>query len=317
MKMEIKEADFSDIPRIVELLKASLGDELPVSEAIWKYKHHENPFGKSIVLLAEENGKLAGVRAFMRWKWQKGDEIYSCLRAVDTATHPDFRGRGIFKQLTLNAVEVAKDEGAHFVFNTPNDQSRPGYLKMGWEISGRIKVGIRPSWNSFWKLSEPTQDFHTSYISSQEELEALSADWNSALRSDLKLFTPKSPEYLNWRYEKNPLQSYEVFSGDEIYLAASVKMRGRLKELRIVECISLDRKRSLKQINRRVRKWSSRFGVQVVSFSPAAFPGRKFTITGSFGPLLTTRDLNLLISRIPEISNVEDWAYSLGDLELF
>ena len=30
------------------------------------------------------------------------------------------------------------------MFNTPNDQSRPGYLKMGWQLVGRLPVLARP-----------------------------------------------------------------------------------------------------------------------------------------------------------------------------
>ena len=316
--MEIKEANFSDIPRIVKLLKASLGEELPVSEKIWKYKHFENPFGESIVLLAEENGRLAGVRAFMRWKWQKGEKLYSCLRAVDTATHPDFRGRGIFKRLTLKAVEIAKDAGDHFIFNTPNDQSRPGYLKMGWQSLGRIKVGIRPSWNSCWKIRIKNRSYSVSYESSKEEVENLCARWNLTLvLSDSGLFTPKTQKYLDWRYEKNPLQKYEIYAGSGIYLAGTVKNRRNVRELRIVECIFDDKRANSSKVRKMISKWSSKFGVQVVSFSPAVFKGGSSAISGSFGPILTTRDLNLNVTGKREIFNVENWSYSLGDLELF
>ena len=31
------------------------------------------------------------------------------------------------------------------MFNTPNDQSRPGYLKMGWQVVGRVPIGVRPA----------------------------------------------------------------------------------------------------------------------------------------------------------------------------
>ena len=67
----------------------------------------------------------------------------SAVRAVDTATHPDYQGRGIFRLLTLAGVEAMTAEGVQFVFNTPNDQSRPGYLKMGWLRVGRPSTSVR------------------------------------------------------------------------------------------------------------------------------------------------------------------------------
>ena len=144
--MEIREAKETDISEIVKVLKASLGeDQLELSEKVWQYKHIYNPFGKSIVLIAVENEKIIGVRAFMRWEWQDESNKYMALRAVDTATHPQHQGKGIFKKLTLKAVDLAKSNNDNFIFNTPNEQSRPGYLKMGWKQVGKIYVGLKPS----------------------------------------------------------------------------------------------------------------------------------------------------------------------------
>ena len=316
--MIIREAIDTDVPEIVKVLKASLGEaDLPLSEEIWKYKHVQNPFGRSIALVAVEDEKIIGVRAFMRWEWKIGETSCHTYRAVDTATHPDHRGKGIFKKLTMKAVEVAKEVGGDFIFNTPNDQSRPGYLKMGWQLSGKIKVGLSPSWTSFWKLQTGSRDCLISYETSKKELKKLCSDWNLALASGSTLFTPKSPEYLVWRYEENPLQNYEVFAKKGIYLAASVKKRRKVKELRIVECIFEDGKDHLNQVRKVIRKWSSELGIQVISFSPAVYPGRGPVISGFFGPVLTTRDLNLNVSEKPQTYNIKNWSYSLGDLELF
>src|SRR5688572_13844447 len=100
--MQIREATELDIPIIVDLLKLSLGESLmPKSEAYWRWKHVENPFGASPVLLCFEDDMLIGVRAFMRWQWFHNGKIQTAVRAVDTATHPAHQGKGIFKKLTL------------------------------------------------------------------------------------------------------------------------------------------------------------------------------------------------------------------------
>ena len=70
--MTIREASGQDTAAIVSLLKLSLGEALmPKSESYWKWKHWDNPFGKSPVLLAFEKNELIGVRAFMRWDWTR------------------------------------------------------------------------------------------------------------------------------------------------------------------------------------------------------------------------------------------------------
>ena len=69
--------------------------------------------------------------------------VYRTVRAVDTATRPTHQGRGIFRLLTLRALDDLRTQGTAFVFNTPNDQSRPGYLKMGWSSLGRVPITAR------------------------------------------------------------------------------------------------------------------------------------------------------------------------------
>ena len=69
--MTIRLAKIEDTNAIVQLLKESLGEKLlKKSTSIWNFKHHQNPFGESLVLLAEENNQIIGVRAFMKWQWQ-------------------------------------------------------------------------------------------------------------------------------------------------------------------------------------------------------------------------------------------------------
>ena len=142
--MLVRNSKQVDLTEIVNLLKQSLGESLiPKSENFWRWKHVENPFGQSPVLVAEENNKLIGVRAFMLWQWQLNGKTLKAARAVDTATHPNHQGKGIFKKLTLQLIEDCKQNHVDFIFNTPNKNSMPGYLKMGWIKAGRLPMRLR------------------------------------------------------------------------------------------------------------------------------------------------------------------------------
>ena len=143
--LHIRRATASDEAALLELLRVSMGeDAVPWTSAYWRWKHEANPFGASPVLVAEADGRFVALRAFMRWTWQSGDRAVPAVRAVDTATHPDYRGRGLFKRLTLRLRDEMEAEGIGFVFNTPNAQSRPGYLKMGWSLVGKPTLWVRP-----------------------------------------------------------------------------------------------------------------------------------------------------------------------------
>ena len=144
--LEIRRAEAADRPQILDLMAASLGWERDARhDALFAWKHEQNPFGPSPAWVAVEGGRVLGFRTFMRWGFVRPDGgTIRAVRAVDTATHPDARGRGLFRSLTLAAIADLEADGVDWIFNTPNDQSRPGYLKMGWAEVGRLTLAVRP-----------------------------------------------------------------------------------------------------------------------------------------------------------------------------
>ena len=240
--MQLRSAIPNDKPAIIELLRKSLGEStIPKSEILWNWKHEQNPFGPSYLLLAEEDAKLVGVRAFMRWEWCWKGRIYKAIRAVDTATDPAYQGRGIFKKLTLEQIAICKNEGVSFVFNTPNNQSKPGYLKMGWVEQGRLPLKfkvLRPLTMAYLKLLKENKSVETvEHISHPPDWQSDVVDLveNAVVNRD-RLLTHTSHHYISWRYEKNPLFRYHYFTDHSTFFII-----GRLKkhsfgcELRLVE----------------------------------------------------------------------------------
>ncbi len=307
--MVIREATHKDIPQILKVLKASLGEtSSKKTEEVWRYKHIDNPFGESLVLVAEEDKKIVGVRAFMRWKWQRGEEVFSAFRAVDTATHPKHQGKGIFKKLTLRALEIGKERGDHFVFNTPNDQSRPGYLKMGWEEVDKLKIQLRP----LNLLQFRNKRIEYGISGKEDMIRKLLKIHHEELKTTGQLFTPKDLKYIKWRYLDNPLQKYQVRFNEKYFIAGYLKERKRINEFRISEAITVkSAKKPAKMAILRLAKLS---GAKVLSISPDAGIYFKTGMKGNFGPALTFKSITL---HQPEFLNIETWAYSLGDLELF
>jgi GNAT superfamily N-acetyltransferase len=305
--MTIRPAKEQDIPAIVGLLKLSLGESLmPKSEAFWRWKHIDNPFGKSPVLLAKENDKLIGVRAFMRWEWRQGDRIYKSVRAVDTATHPDHQGKGIFKKLTLQLVEQCKSEGIDFIFNTPNKSSKPGYLKMGWGSNGRLRLQLRPV---LWRV-EKAPDFEFTYAlkAKVEDHEKFNTTEGSLMTTSL------SAKFINWRYQENPNIKYYSFSDNEH--SPSYLTIFRLKPYRFgTEFRICDTLRTtgfdLGKYRKHFHHVLSASGAKMVTASMHLniFP----TVTIPVGPEITT----LPLSFNHNFLTFNFWKPSLGDLEVF
>ena len=91
-----------------------------------------------------DGARIAGFRIFLCWELERGGAAVRAVRAVDTATHSDYQGRGTFSRLTLHAIDALRADRVGFIYNTPNGQSRPGYLKMGWQPVARLPVLARP-----------------------------------------------------------------------------------------------------------------------------------------------------------------------------
>ena len=310
--MIIRNSTPEDIPAIVALLQLSLGESLiKKSSRSWNYKHVDNPFGVSQVLLAFENDVLVGVRAFMKWQWRLGTEVWTAYRAVDTATHPDYQGQGIFKKLTLQALDEIQKEGETFVFNTPNNNSRPGYLKMGWQIIDAIELAVVPtlmySMPYFFSKVKPENAISTA------QLNQLCIGYNLDLSKKKVIFTPKSPAYLKWRYEENPLQEYVVFSSKDWYMVFYIKKHRFFNELRVVETIGS--KLYHKQMQKNILSYAFQNRCWVVTTSTKDL--FRYKIYGKFGPKLTIKTLAKDSQFINTVHTMQNWHYSLGDLELF
>ncbi|MET1012133.1 MAG: GNAT family N-acetyltransferase, partial [Actinomycetota bacterium] len=106
----IRPYEDADEARVLRLLDDALGGGPAGRRTVdlFRWKHVDNPFGRSMMLVAESDGRIVGLRAFMRWRFLSGSRLLSAVRAVDTATHPDYQGRGIFSKLTREALEVLR-----------------------------------------------------------------------------------------------------------------------------------------------------------------------------------------------------------------
>jgi hypothetical protein len=342
----------ADLPAILELLKASLGEGQGVwNSQYWRWKHFQNPFGLSPILVAvTPSGAIIGLRAFMRWKWQSGDQVVASVRAVDTATHPAWRGRGIFRRLTLELVEKMRNEGVAFVFNTPNRKSGPGYLKMGWIEAGRIPVFARPirlkncvrqlllssGALGVWRRKAEAQIWTTEQLVSpavpgansiEELLEQPGIGELIATRADSNSFclkTPLSPEYIRWRYAAIPGFRYQalcefVDSRSTAAMIFRIKQTAGLIELRICELLVTPGSFYL------VRRLFDMLHKSTADFISVVNQGRdfwRFLLTCGFitvpraGPVLALKFLKPS-RQVDSSLRARGFCFETGDLELF
>jgi GNAT superfamily N-acetyltransferase len=334
MALDIRPYQDRDEPAVLSLLEASLGVG-PAGvrpPAFFRWKHLENPFGRSFMLVAEIDGAIVGLRAFMRWEFVAGDRRFRAVRAVDTATHPDHQGRGIFSKLTLEALDALRDQ-ADFVFNTPNGKSLPGYMKMGWQVVGSVPISVRvrrpirfAMRARSWRTATETGDVPASRAPLASD--ALADDSMSRLLAEREspsgLATPRDAAYLRWRYGRAPLLDYRAVearsdAGLDGLSIFRVRPRGALAEATIAETIV--RGGDVRSAGRLLRAAgrSARVDHLTCSF-PASSTARRAARRARF--IRVPGGMTLVVNTLghhldPDPLDMASWALSLGDLEVF
>ena len=143
--LTVREATDGDLPAVLDLLQASLG-WVPDDDyaRFFAWKHHESPFGRSPAWVAvdpDADGRIVGFRTFSRWRFDQGGRHGRRPSGPSTPPPtPTTRAGASSRCSRARRSTSCAAEGVGFVFNTPNDKSRPGYLKMGWQLVERLPV---------------------------------------------------------------------------------------------------------------------------------------------------------------------------------
>lgn len=334
-KPAVREMTDADVGQVVQLLSTVLGPRPAGVDRgeLFAWKHLGNPFGRSLVLVAELDGKIVGLRAFMRWRFVSREGEVPAVRAVDTATDPSLQRRGVFTELTRAALDACESEGVAFVFNTPNERSLPGYLKLGWSRVARWPVWIRAR-RPFRILRAAVRGRHSSggpvsppagtplvpagEFLSRPEVESM---LETAMRPSGLLSTARSPLYLRWRYGGGPVPYMAIGVGDPTSAFAIVRLRerGRLREAVICELLCAPEGRSqASELLRSIPK-AAEADHAVAHFAPdwKGRPGLREAGYWRIPRAGLTFVARPIAGADPDPLNMRNWALTLGDLELF
>jgi len=321
----VRAAQPADREAVLELLAASLGwvpDDL--FDAFFSWKHDQNPAGRSPAWVAlDDEGRPIGFRTFLRWRLVGTDGAPRlAVRAVDTATHPDHQGRGIFRLLTLHALEELRDAGVDLVFNTPNDKSRPGYLTMGWTEVGTLAPHVRPASLAalvrMVRSKVPAERWSAPSDAGTTVAELLDGPGAHALLASLAppagLATERSVDHLRWRYGFGPLHYRATTLGADPAEGAAiwrVRRRGAAREAALCELLVPGGDgRARLALERAVARDAE--ADYVIRLGGPALDRAGFLRLPGQGPVLVRRPLGR-----DEGATKADWDLGLGDVELF
>jgi hypothetical protein len=329
----------ADEPAVLRLLYSALAGG-PTGERtaeFFRWKHLDNPFGTSIALGMEHEGELIGLRLVMRWAFRSGNTRIAAGRMVDTATHPHYRGLGIFRDLTMASLELARRD-TDVIFNTPNANSRPGYLKMGWNEVGVMATSVSPvrplrlahRARSALKRSEyaqatsvacPLPRIRDVFGSHEDDIAEL-LDARLSIAGG-RLVTDADRAYFRWRFVDAPGLDYRaipVLQGGRLRGLGIGRIRGRsgLREFTLGEVLSAPGDtvgtRSVLRAARRARTDHVATHLPRHCTPGRTLPASGYLTSGRVGLTLTTLPLRALPVNAVSPSS---WSLSLGDLEVF
>ena len=324
-QIRVRFAEPADRGAVLDLLEPTLGWSSDDSfDAFYSWKHELNPFGRSPSWVAVDDGEVVGLRIFLRWEHvAPGGQVLRTVRAVDTATRPSHQGRGIFRRLTLHALEDLQADGVAFVFNTPNDSSRPGYLKMGWTQVGHLAASVRlTSPASLWRVARarvPADIWSVPSTAGRPAPEVLASSGVAELLGSLAatdgLSTHRTPAFLRWRYDFAPLAYRAITLGDDVRDGVAIfRVRRRGPALECAVCDVLAPAGEPGARRALLRSTARASGADyVIRLGGPALDRDRFVRAPQRGPILTWRPLQ---TGVPG-RRVDDWALALGDIELF
>ena len=272
--MNIKKHDLNDLQKLALLAQSTYhAGEIIVEKYLdWEYK--SNPVGEATLFVAENENQIVSQYVVIPQKYISGNEIYNGSLSVNTITHPDHRGKGLFTKLAeLNYAEC-KRNAIDFTLGFPNKNSVTGFTgKLKFKLLGNMPLLfsiIRPlnairgfilykkNHGKDLDIEIPLNETHVSKFDLDKDLNK----YNSFLREIEKrnlLSTKRSPEFIKWRYLDIPLRKYHLYKVEEDGKIVSVIIL-RAKNIKgvgcgiVVDLLSKNVNDGIKQIIKEFRK---------------------------------------------------------------
>lgn len=141
VEYEIRQLGFldSELNEVSGLFKTSFGnDSLNLRTLRWQYVN--NPLGQAVGFNAYHGATLAAHYVAIPTQLKFGGRIVNGILSINTATHPEHQGKGLFTRLAERTYELAVSRGHKFCVGVANQNSFPGFVrKLGFVDLGALE----------------------------------------------------------------------------------------------------------------------------------------------------------------------------------
>lgn len=116
-------------------------------------KYLNNIYGASVLAIVYiANHKPIAARAL----WRNDIAGQPAYQPGDTCVLEEARGNGVFSEMTKRAIEMLPTDT--IIYNFPNKNSFPGYIKLGWKLVRESRLILLSSYRSFKSLNPIRMD---------------------------------------------------------------------------------------------------------------------------------------------------------------
>jgi GNAT superfamily N-acetyltransferase len=147
--------DPATIARYGDLFAACFPGVNKFTPAYLDWLYLANPDGQAVGYDAWDGERLAAHYVCIPARaWVEGKEVLVLL-SLNTATHPDYQGKGLFTKLAAMTFEAGSTAGFDGVYGVANANSTPGFVrKLGFQLVrpleariglGHLRHGARPA----------------------------------------------------------------------------------------------------------------------------------------------------------------------------
>ena len=172
----------------------------------WQWKFAQSPFGDSYNMMMFDGSKLIGLNSLIPMDVQVSGTIVKAALSVNTMTHPDYRGQGIFAVLGEEAHQLCRSKGVQFGYGFSNNNSyQIGINKIQWKGFGKMGVmkkklergaGRPPKSENIYRIDK-----------FDKRVDSL---WDK-VKGNFNVVVPRTEEFLNWRFTRHPVIKYPKF----------------------------------------------------------------------------------------------------------
>lgn len=178
---------------------------VPMNEAEVEWRYLKNLGTEVLSCVAIDNGKLVANYSATPMQMIKDGKVIKIAQSLNTMTHPDYMGRGLFVDLASRLYQYLADHDYKLIMGYPNNISNRTFLtKLNWKdicVVPTLEINLSKVRKKSKNVDMKVMEDHNF------DMEYSQCIYDG--KDQIALY--KSQEYLKWRYAANPVVNYYNF----------------------------------------------------------------------------------------------------------